>query len=80
MFNIQAGDIVRVRHSIELIPLDETAPREIPAGICGQVMTVADVVDDNMFFRVEFSEPYEMFSTVAIRSDMLEVIYRFSLN
>lgn len=77
---IKVGDIVRVRQPIALVPLDNRAPSEIPAGIFGQVIRISNQIGDEIFYQVEFHEPYEYANEISIRADMLEVIFRFSLN
>ena len=78
--DIQIGDIVRIRQAIGLMPIDDSAPDFIPAGIFGEVVDISRVDGEEIFYCVEFHEPYEFASEIAIRSDMLEVMFRFSLN
>ena len=76
----QIGDIVRIKEPISLVPLHESFPSEIPAGIFGEVINVADSEDGSIAYLVGFHEPYEFASEIAIRADMLELMFRFSLN
>ncbi len=76
---IQIGDIVRVRENIALMPLRPDAPSEIPAGIYGEVVDLYDDRGDT-FCHVEFYEPYEYVNEIPLRVDLLETMFRFSLN
>jgi len=76
----QIGDIVRIREPISLVPLDESIPSEIPAGIFGEVINVTEVSDGHIAYVVDFHEPYEFASEIAIHAEMLELMFRFSLN
>ena len=76
----QIGDIVRVREPISLVPLDESIPSEIPAGIFGEIINVTQVAEGNLAYIVTFHEPYEFASEIAIHAEMLELMFRFSLN
>lgn len=76
---IQIGDVVRVREPIVLMPLDPSSPDEIPAGIFGEVTELYDQWGDT-FCQVHFHEPYEYANEIPLRADMLEIMFRFSLN
>ena len=75
----QIGDIVRIREPITLVPLHESIPSEIPAGIFGEIINVTEAAE-GIAYIVGFHEPYEFASEIAIRADMLELMFRFSLN
>jgi hypothetical protein len=76
----QIGDIVRIKEPISLVPLDESIPSEIPAGIFGEVINVTETGDGGIAYLVEFHEPYEFASEIAIHAHMLELMFRFWLN
>jgi hypothetical protein len=76
----QIGDIVRIKQPISLVPLDESIPSEIPAGIFGEIVNTTQVAEGDIAYIVEFHEPYEFASEIAIRADMLELMFRFWLN
>lgn len=73
---LQIGDIVRVRRSIALQPLDPRAPEEIPAGIFGEVIDFQPGDLGELRCRVDFHEPYEIFSEIPIGESMLELVFR----
>jgi hypothetical protein len=77
---IQVGDIVRVKQTINLVPLDQRAPSEIPAGIYGEVIDIQPDVEGELVCWVEFHEPYDYIRDLGIRSECLELMFRFWVN
>lgn len=75
---IQIGDIVRVRQTIVLVPLDKRTPSEIPGGIYGQVVDIAYGLVGEILCWVEFHEPYEYINMagVSIDENHLELVFR----
>ena len=75
---IQIGDIVRVRKSIELVPLDKRTPSVIPGGIYGQVVDLTSGLIGETLCWVDFHEPYEYInqSGVSIDETCLELVFR----
>jgi hypothetical protein len=78
---IQVGDIVRVRQTLELIPIhrNSTAPTEVPSGIFGEVTDVFQM-DGDIYYQVQFHEPYEYVNELPLPSETLEIMFRFSMN
>ena len=56
------------------------SPAEIPAGIFGEVLEVYELDTGERVCQVDFHEPYNYASEIAIQAEMLEVMFRFSLN
>jgi hypothetical protein len=77
--HIQLGDIVRIRETITLVPLYENVPAEIPAGIYGEVVSIAEDETGETIYYVDFHEPYEFVSELGIHGDMLEVVFRLPI-
>lgn len=79
-YEFQVGDIVRIRQTINLVPLDARAPSEIPAGIYGEVMYISQDFMDEPAYIVEFHEPYALFNDLPLMGDHLELMFRHSFN
>lgn len=73
---LQIGDIVRVRRSLELVPLDKRTPSFIPAGIYGQVVDISEGMLGEAMCWVEFHEPYDYVSKTALEEHLLELVFR----
>ena len=78
--NIQVGDIVRIRENIQLMPITDWAPDQIPAGIYGQVIDTSENAEWGQTCYVEFYEPYEVFNELPLSADHLEIMFRLSVN
>ncbi len=76
----QVGDIVRIRQTINLVPLDARAPSEIPAGIYGEIIYISTNTLDEPAYIVEFHEPYELFNDLPLMGAHLELMFRHSMN
>jgi len=75
---IHIGDIVRIKERIELMPLDDNVPAEIPAGIFGQVVEVRGHDGHLALYQVDFHSPYEYVNEISLREDLLEVVFRLN--
>ena len=73
---LQIGDIVRVRETLVLVPLDKRTPYEIPAGIYGQIIEIRDGLLGETLCRVEFHEPYGYAVMTAFDAAMLDLVFR----
>jgi hypothetical protein len=76
--DFEIGDLVRVRQTISLVPLDSRAPGEIPAGIFGEVIFISVGREGEPVYMVEFHEPYELFSELPLMGQDLELMFRLA--
>lgn len=73
---LQIGDLVRVRRTVELVPLDNRTPHEIPGGIYGQIVDITEGITGEVLCWVEFHEPYEYVNKTALEESILELMFR----
>lgn len=78
--DLQVGDIIRIRQAIQLIPLEEGIPAEIPAGTLATIVDVVLFDAEDLQYQVVFSDEMAHFNDIYLSADFFDLMFRFSLN